>query len=135
MLLKSAEAVPILITVASTAMLIIAILTTPTRSDPVDTSQIAKSTSDVRVPSGVPLDRVDNPKNELAAATVQTAKGEKIGRVQSIVTDANGKPAEVKIAANGLFGLGTLTKVVRARDLIYVKSRNTLVTDPAGAKP
>jgi hypothetical protein len=126
---KSADAVPILITAASTAMLAAAILTTSMHADPVGAPQIAKLTNDSHTSQGIPLDRVGNPKHELAAATVQTAQGEKIGRVQSIEVDAHGKPAEVKIAANGLFGFGTLTRVIAARDLSYIKSRKTLVSE------
>ncbi len=126
MLSRSDEAVPVLIGAVSAVMLSVAVLTAdPTRAAP---GGCVASVTEAAVPSGVPLNEVANPSRTLSAATVQTSKGEKIGEVRAVEIGNDGRPTAVKVATNGLFGLGTLTKSINANDLIYVKGPNILVS-------
>lgn len=126
MLLRSDEAMPILISGVSAMMLSVAVLS----ADPVKTEPRSSmaSVTEADVSSGVPLNEVPNPSRTLSAATVQTSKGEKIGEVRAVEIGSDGTPRAVKVATNGLLGLGTLTKSISANDLIYVKDRNILVS-------
>ncbi len=68
------------------------------------------------------LRRVKDPKQTLAAASVDDSSGDAVGHVQSIETFRNGHARAVMVSLTD----GNKTVAIPARDLRYDKSSNTI---------
>jgi hypothetical protein len=117
--------IPLFATAVCASAVVAALWTAePARTAPDDIAAVKES----EVSTAVPLDEVAQPERTLARATVQTSKGERIGEVRAVVIGSNGAPTAVNVTTTGLLGLGTLTKSIKADDLVYVRDRKVLVS-------
>lgn len=76
----------------------------------------------------VPLDRVTNPKGQLAKATVEDKNGNSVGAVHDVVVDHDGRPTAVRVNVGGFLGMGTKLIELQATELKYEQDRNVLIT-------
>jgi hypothetical protein len=78
--------------------------------------------------SGVSLDAIENPAQALATAQIKNRQGQAIGTVSAVDVAPNGKAEAIHVDVGGFLGLGEHRVAIRARNFIYLKSRDLLVT-------
>jgi hypothetical protein len=78
--------------------------------------------------SGVNLNAVENPARALATAQIKNRQGQAIGTVSAVDVAPDGKAEAIHVDVGGFLGLGTHRVAIRARNFVYLKSRDLLVT-------
>ena len=78
--------------------------------------------------TAVSLSNIDNPAQALSTAQIKNAAGEAVGTVSSVDVSANGKAKAVHADVGGFLGMGERVVSLKADKLVYLKSRNLLVT-------
>jgi hypothetical protein len=76
----------------------------------------------------VSLSKIENPAQALSTAQIKNRAGQAIGTVSSVDVTPDGKASAVHADVGGFLGLGTHVVVLDASKLVYLKSRNLLVT-------
>jgi hypothetical protein len=76
--------------------------------------------------AAVPLSTV--PRDTLKTAELKNRDGEALGEVDAITVDQSGKVASVSADVGGFLGVGQRTVSLDANGLLYLKSRNLIVT-------
>ena len=77
----------------------------------------------------VALTDVQNPTATLATVEIKNRKGQALGEVKSVDVSTDGKVRAVKADVGGFLGVGEREVSLDARDLVYLKDRNLIVTD------
>jgi len=77
----------------------------------------------------VALSAVSNPKATLATAEIKNRKGQALGEVKAVDVATDGKVKAVKADVGGFLGVGEREVSLDARNLVYLKDRNLIVTD------
>jgi len=78
--------------------------------------------------TAVSLSTIDNPAQALATAQIKNAAGEAVGTVSSVDVTPTGKAKSVHADVGGFLGMGEHVVALNADKLVYLKSRNLLVT-------
>ncbi len=78
--------------------------------------------------TAVSLSTIDNPAQALSTAQIKNAAGEAIGTVSSVDVTPTGKAKAVHADVGGFLGVGEHLVALNADKLVYLKSRNLLVT-------
>ncbi len=78
--------------------------------------------------NAVSLSKIDNPAQALSTAQVKNPAGEAIGTVSSVDVTPDGKAKAIHADVGGFLGIGTHVVALDADKLVYLKSRNLLVT-------
>lgn len=112
----------------TTISLALALPLSPSLVNAASTDATGQATAARGTAMQVPLSEVSNPKGRLANATVQDKNGKRVGSVQSVILDADGKPAAVRVDVGGFLGIGTKLVEIKASDLKYEQDRNVLTT-------
>ena len=84
--------------------------------------------SPLELKSGVGLGVINNPAQALATAQIKNRQGQAIGTVSSVDVAPDGKAEAIHVDVGGFLGLGTHRVAIRARNFVYLKSRDLLVT-------
>jgi len=79
--------------------------------------------------SGFSLNTINNPAQALATAQIKNRQGQAVGTVSSVDVAPDGKAEAIHVDVGGFLGLGTHRVAIRARNFVYLKSRDLLVTD------
>jgi hypothetical protein len=78
--------------------------------------------------SGISLDAVENPAQALATAQIKNRQGQAIGTVSAVDVAPDGKAQAIHVDVGGFLGIGEHRVAIRARNFVYLKSRDLLVT-------
>lgn len=78
--------------------------------------------------SAINLDAINNPAQALATAQIKNRQGQAIGTVSAVDVAPDGKAEAIHVDVGGFLGLGTHRVAIRARNFVYLKSRDLLVT-------
>ena len=78
--------------------------------------------------SGISLDAVENPAQALATAQIKNRQGQAIGTVSAVDVAPDGKAEAIHVDVGGFLGIGEHRVAIRARNFVYLKSRDLLVT-------
>jgi hypothetical protein len=76
----------------------------------------------------ISLSKIDNPAQALSTAQIKNRAGEAVGTVSSVDVTPEGKAKAIHADVGGFLGVGTHVVALDADKLIYLKSRNLLVT-------
>jgi hypothetical protein len=88
-----------------------------------------KPVTNAEMRKAVSLTEVSNPAATLATAEIKNRKGQALGEVKSVDVATDGKVKAVKADVGGFLGVGEREVSLDARDLVYLKDRNLIVTD------
>ncbi len=78
--------------------------------------------------SGIGLDAINNPAQALATAQIKNRQGQAIGTVSAVDVAPDGKAEAIHADVGGFLGIGSHRVAIRARNFVYLKSRDLLVT-------
>jgi hypothetical protein len=84
--------------------------------------------TDSELASAVKLGAIKNPAQALATAQIKNRQGEAIGTVSSVDVAPDGKAKAIHADVGGFLGIGEHKVAIKARNFVYLKSRNLLVT-------
>ena len=76
----------------------------------------------------VPLTSITDPATALATAEIKNPGGEAVGTVSSVDVTPTGKAKAVHADVGGFLGMGEHRVALKADKLVYLKSRNLIVT-------
>jgi hypothetical protein len=88
-------------------------------NNPITTDELA---------TAVPLSTVNDPARALSTAQIKNPAGEAIGTVSSVDVTAKGDAKAIHADVGGFLGVGAHVVALKADKLVYLKSRNLLVT-------
>jgi hypothetical protein len=78
--------------------------------------------------AAVPLTSVGDPAKSLATAGIKNPGGEAVGTVSSVDVTPTGKAKAIHADVGGFLGMGEHRVALNADKLVYLKSRNLIVT-------
>jgi hypothetical protein len=76
----------------------------------------------------ISLAKIDNPALALSTAQIKNRAGQAVGTVSSVDVTPEGKAKAIHADVGGFLGMGTHVVALDADKLVYLKSRNLLVT-------
>jgi PRC-barrel domain len=87
-----------------------------------------KPVTEAELQSAVALDTIKNPARSLATAQIKNKQGQAIGTVSAVDVAPDGKAEAIHVDVGGFLGLGQHRVAIKARNFVYLKSRDLLVT-------
>ena len=84
--------------------------------------------TEAELKSSVSLDTIKNPARALATAQIKNRQGQAIGTVSAVDVAPDGKAEAIHVDVGGFLGLGVHRVAIKARNFVYLKSRDLLVT-------
>ena len=84
--------------------------------------------TEAELKSSVTLDGIKNPARALATAQIKNKQGQAIGTVSAVDVSPDGKAEAIHVDVGGFLGLGEHRVAIKARNFVYLKSRDLLVT-------
>ena len=92
-------------------------------------SGVKEPISKAELRSAVAVDEVSDPAQTLRAAELKNRQGQAVGQVHKVEVGSDGKVAAIDADVGGFLGVGEKVVSLDPSDLVYLKSRNLLVTE------